>query len=92
MWLLGGLLPLIPAGYGTRCLCVGQAQLMGLDATGDVAIAVATAFIAAGAFFHFQWFWGLHPRLLRWSPLLKGVAALVILGALVFTIYRQLLP
>ena len=92
MVLLGGLLPLVPAGYGIQCLSSGHARLIELDATGSVAVAVATAFIAAGAFMHFHWFWGLHPRLLRWSPVLKVVAALVIVGALGFAIYMQLLP
>jgi hypothetical protein len=92
MWLLGGLLPLIPSGYGIQCLSLGHARLFELDATGGLATAIATAFIAAGAFLHFHWFWGLHSRLLQWSPLLKVAAALVMLGALGFAIYRQLIP
>ena len=38
---------------------------------------LAIAYIAIGAFLHFEFFWGRHPRLRPWSPRLKRAALLV---------------
>ncbi len=38
---------------------------------------LAVAYVAIGAFLHFQFFWRRHPRLRRWSPRLKNAALLV---------------
>ena len=96
MWLAGVGLALIPLLYGVGCLRSGHARFFGshganLDLDGSAAIALAIAYIALGAFVHFHWFWGLHPRLWRFSTALKFVAVLVFLGSFGFTIYRILL-
>lgn len=92
MWLLGMGLALLPFGYGVYCLFTGRAVLIGrgnqLELTGSTAVALAIAYMAGGLFIHAHWFWGLHPRLAPFSPILKAVAALIFLGGLGFTIYR----
>ena len=93
LWLLGVGLALIPIWYGIRCLQSGHATFFGsrgshLDLTGSSAIAMAIAYIAVGVFVHAHWFWGLHPKLERFSPVLKVWAMLVFLGAFGYTVYR----
>jgi phosphoglycerol transferase MdoB-like AlkP superfamily enzyme len=48
-----------------------------MDLQGWEAVVLAVAYIAFGAFLHFQFFWGRHPRLRPWSPRLKKAALLV---------------
>lgn len=93
MWLLGVGLALIPTRYGIHCLWTGQARFYGrggshLDLDGSAAVALAIAYIAVGVFIHAHWFWGLHPKLVAWSPLLKILAVLVFLGAFGYTMYQ----
>jgi hypothetical protein len=92
MWLLGVGLALIPLGYGMRCLFTGHARFFGrgadLNLDGSAALALAIAYIAVGVFMHAHWFWGLHPRLEPSSYLLKGLALLVFLGSLGYTMFR----
>lgn len=93
MWLLGVGLALIPLGYGVHCLITGQARFFGrrgshLDLDGTAAISLAIAYIAVGLFMHAHWFWGLHPRLFRFSSLLKGFALLVFIGSFGYTMFR----
>jgi len=93
MWLAGVGIALIPLGYGMHCLHTGHARFFGrrfshLDLTGSAALALAIAYIAMGAFIHFHFFWGLHPRLYGLSPLFKMLAVLVFLGSFGYTIYR----
>ncbi|HEU5069824.1 MAG TPA: hypothetical protein VFV96_05335 [Verrucomicrobiae bacterium] len=95
MWLLGFGLALIPIGYGIHCLRTGHTKFFGdngsdLDLTGPAAHAMAIAYLAVGVFIHAHWFWGLHPRLEPFSPILKVLAALVFLGGLGYTAYRIL--
>jgi hypothetical protein len=95
MWLVGVGFALIPIGYGIRCLQSGHATFFGrngmdLDLTGSSAVAMAIAYIAVGVFIHAHWFWGLHPKLERLSPILKVLAVLVFLGGLGYTAYRIL--
>ena len=52
---------------------------------------MAIAYIAVGVFVHVHWFWGLHPRLYVFCPVLKFVTVLVFLGSFGFAIYRILL-
>ena len=93
LWLLGVGLALLPLGYGARCLFTGQARFFGrrgshLDLDGTAAISLAIAYIAVGVFIHAHWFWGLHPRLLRFSPILKVLALLVFIGSFGYTMFR----
>jgi hypothetical protein len=93
MWVLGVGLALLPIGYGASCLVNGQARLWGsndseLDLDGSAAVGLAIAYVAVGAFIHFHWFWGLHLRLLRFSPLLKTVAVLAFLGGIGYMFYK----
>ena len=96
MWLLGVGLALIPLGYGVRCLFTGHAHFFGryssgLDLSGPAGTALAIAYISVGAFVHFHYFWGLHPRLLGLSPLLKLLALLVFLVSFGCAIYQGLM-
>ena len=92
MWLLGVGLALVPIGYGVHCLQTGHATFFGrnsdLELDGSTAVALAIAYIALGAFIHAHWFWGLHPKLEMWSPLLKILAILVFLGGFGYTMYE----
>ena len=95
MWLLGVGLALFPIGYGIRCLHTGHTTFWGrrgenLDLTGSAAVAMAIAYIAAGVFIHAHWFWGLHPKLEAWSPVLKVLTVLVFLGGLGYSAYKIL--
>lgn len=93
MWLLGVGLALIPVGYGIRCLITGHAVLPGqndsaLDVTGSTAVALAIAYIAVGVFVHAHWFWGLQPKRLIISNILKLLTVLVFLGSLGYVFYK----
>ncbi len=95
MWLLGVGLALVPIGYGLRCWQTGHATLFGsrgsrLELTDSSAVAMAIAYIAVGVFIHAHWFWGLHPRLEPFSPIIKVVASLAFLGGLGHTAYKVL--
>jgi hypothetical protein len=92
MWLAGVGLALIPAGYGIHCLHTHHAFLPGdrqnLDVTGSTATALALAYIAIGIFMHAHWFWGLRPKFLLVSQLLKILSILLFLGSLGFGMYK----
>ena len=93
MWLLGVGLALIPISYVVHCLRTGHARFWGrghshVDLYGSGAVALAVAYIAVGVFIHAHWFWGLHPRLVGLSPLLKVLAALVFLGGFGYACFR----
>ncbi len=95
MWLLGVALALAPIGYGIQCLATGHATLIGnrgarLEVTGSAAVAMALVYIAVGLFIHAHWFWGLHPRLSPWSPVLKIPTLLTFLGASIYAAYMIL--
>ena len=82
MWIGGIGVALIPVGYGVYCLYTGHAYFPRrrgpvLDLQGWEAVVLAVAYIAFGAFLHFQFFWGRHPRLSPWSLRLKKAALLV---------------
>jgi len=92
MWLLGAGLALIPLCYGVRCLFTGHAYFFGsrahLDLVGPAAVALAIAYIAVGVFIHAHYFWGLHPKLLPFSNILKTLAALVFIGSFFYTLFK----
>ena len=95
MWLVGAGLALVPLCYGACGLWTGETTFFGgrggsLELHGPAAVAMSIAYISVGAFIHFHWFWGLHPRLRGWSQLFKTLAVLVFLGSFAFTIYRVL--
>jgi hypothetical protein len=95
MWLLGVGLALVPVKYGVGCLQSGHATLFGnhvsrLDLTDSSAVAMSIAYIAIGVFIHAHWFWGLNPKLEPYSPILKVVAVLMLLGGLCYTAVRIL--
>lgn len=91
-WLLGLGLALLPFGYGLQCLQSGHARFFGtrgthLELQGASATSLAVAYLALGVFLHSHYFWGLHPRLHPWSPLLKLLSLLVFLPCLSYTVY-----
>jgi hypothetical protein len=93
MWLLGVVLALIPAGYGVFSLITGNARFFGrqgshVDLDGAGGIALSIAYIAVGVFIHAHWFWGLHPRLELFSPILKLIAVLAFLVGFGYAMYR----
>jgi hypothetical protein len=95
MWIGGIGVALLPVGYGIYCLYTGHAYLPRrhgpvLDLQGWEVVVLAVAYIAAGAFLHFQFFWGRHPRLRSWSPRLKKVALLVFTCGIGYTTLRHM--
>ena len=95
MWLLGVGLALGPICYGIRCLATDHATFIGsrgsrLELTGSAAMAMAIAYLAVGLFIHAHWFWGLHPKLTMWSPVLKVPILVIFLGAFVYAAYSIL--
>jgi hypothetical protein len=96
MWLTGVGMALIPIGYGVHCLVTGHARFFGrrgsnLNLDGATAISLAIAYISIGAFVHFHFFWGLHPRLRGLSPLLKLLAQLVFICSFGYTMLYAIL-
>jgi len=92
MWIVGIGIALVPIIYGTYSLIIGHTYLpgrgsSGLDLTGTGAQSLAIAYISVGIFIHFHFFWGLHPRLYRFSQLLKIVPLLAFLGSFFYTIF-----
>jgi hypothetical protein len=86
-WLYGVLLPAVPVAYGIWAAVRQRVAVPGRTRStvlaGAPAVAFAVAWVAAGAFAHFHFFWGPHPMLWRLADLGKIVAALVFIGALV---------
>ncbi len=95
MWIGGIGLALIPVAYGVYCLYTGHAYFPrrrggpALDLQGWEAVVLAVAYIAIGALLHFQFFWGRHPRLRRWSPRLKNAALLVGACGIGYALHRR---
>ena len=94
MWIGGIGVALIPVGYGVYCLYTGHAYFPRrhgpvLDLQGLEAVVLAVAYIAAGAFLHFQCFWRRHPRLRSWSPRLKRGALLVASCGIGYALLRR---
>jgi hypothetical protein len=61
-----------------------------LDVQGWEAVLLAIAYMALGAFLHFHFFWGRHPRLPSWSSRLKKAALLVFAFGVGYTVLRHL--
>jgi hypothetical protein len=96
MWFWGVVAALVPFGYGVVSLFTGHARLLGrggesADFRGVDAIAVAIGYISIGAFLHFRYFWGLHPKISDWSQLLCMLSLLSFVGSFLFTLARLLL-
>jgi hypothetical protein len=82
MWLAGFAVAGLIVLFGVMGLISGEATLFArrspnMRVTGGAAVALNAAYIALGLFIHFHYFWGLHPRLWRFSQALK-VASLVV--------------
>lgn len=60
-----------------------------VELTGNPGIALAIAYIAIGAFFHFHFFWGLSDRLWTFSQALKLVSLMVFLPAIGYALYSM---
>jgi hypothetical protein len=94
MWIGGIGMALIPVGYGVYCLYTGHAYFPRrhgpiLDLQGWEAVVLAIAYIAVGAFLHFKFFWGRHPRLRSRSSRLKQGALLIFLSGFVYAAFRR---
>ena len=94
MWIGGIVVALLPVGFGVYCLCTGHAYFprrhgRGLDLQGREAVVLAISYIALGAYLHFAWFWGRHPRLRSWSARLGRAAMIVFLSGLGVTALRH---
>jgi hypothetical protein len=50
----------------------------------------AVPYVAAGAFLHFHYFWGLNERLRRFSHITKILSLLVFLPSLFYALYRNI--
>jgi len=91
MWLGGVGLALLPVLYGIHCLVTRKGELGTLlwpsAVEGGAAIALGLGWIGVGAFLHFHFFFGLHPRLDAHSragkrvALIAACAGLTIAGA-----------
>ncbi len=95
MWIGGVAVALVPFGYGVYCLHTGHAWFLQrrgpfLDLQGTEAVVLGIAYMGLGAYLHFRYFWGRHPRLRTWSPRLEQGALLVFIGGLGYTALRHL--
>lgn len=90
-WLYGVVLAALPIAYGIVGICRRRMWLPGRGGSMEVAGAAAVAFgivwIAAGAFAHFHFFWGPHPKLWRFADLGKITSAIAFIGGLAVTAY-----
>lgn len=81
MWLGGVGLALLPVCYGASCIVTGKGELgttlWKSTVEGGAAIALGLGWIGVGAFLHFHFFFGLHPRLTAHSRTGKLVALVV---------------
>lgn len=81
MWLAGVVLAALPVAYGFQCLWTGTGTfgttLWRTTIEGGPAIALGLGWIGVGAFLHFHFFFGLHPRLVAASRRAKLVAMIV---------------
>ena len=93
-WLSGVGLAGLAIVYGSICLYRGHTMLFGERGSDDVGgvagFWLAIAYMAAGAFLHFHYFWGLSERLWRFSQLAKFLTLLVFLPSLLYAFYRYL--
>lgn len=92
-WQAGFFLALLPVIYGLYGLHEGESALPWRDALpmkGEAGAALSAAWISAGAFLHFHYFWGLSDRLWRFSQPLKGLSLIAFLVAFVYAHYRVL--
>lgn len=95
-WIAGVLLASLPMVYGILCLQRGHTALFGSRGTdqtlvGSAGISLAIAYISAGAFLHFHYFWGLSDRLWRFSQALKVASLLVFLPSFFYALYLAFL-
>ena len=94
-WIGGIGVALIPIVYGVYCLYTGHAYVplrrhQGfVDLQGWDVVVVAIAWIALGAFLHFEYFWGRHPRLRSWSGRLKAAAMVVFMAGWIYVGFRR---
>lgn len=91
-WLAGAALAGVPVIYGIVCLARGYTVLLGRGRSeklyGEAGGALAIACISIGAFLHFHYFWGLSPRLERFSHPGKILCILVFLPSFFYAVYR----
>lgn len=92
-WIVGGLVAGVPMIYGVACLWRGHTTLFGrgsgANLTGESGLWLAIAYIALGAFLHFHYWWGLSPRLRRFSYAGKLVSLLVFVPSFFYAVYRM---
>jgi hypothetical protein len=79
--------------YGIVCIQSGNTTFFGSRAsaklTSEAGFWLAVAYVAAGAFLHFHYFWGLSERLWRFSQITKILSLLVFLPSLFYALYRH---
>lgn len=61
------------------------------ELSGSEAISAGVLIAAIGLFMHFQWFWGNHEKLWRYSQLGKLIAMLAFLGAAIYLVVDSLI-
>ncbi len=83
-WAYGVALAAMPVLLGIYCLLADRAWFLGRggphEVTGWAAVGLAAAYIAAGAFMHFHFFWATHSKLWRFARCGK-IASLLALAA-----------
>ena len=89
----GVFIALIPIIYGIYCIDRGWTPLFGSNSPslimrGFEGQVLAAGYMALGAFCHFHWYWGLHPRLCRYSQALKKVSLVAFLLPLLWVIWQ----
>jgi len=92
-WFAGIVIAAVPIIYGIICLRRGHTTLFGRgansDLTGDGGFWLAVAYISAGAFLHFHYFWSLSQSLWRLSQFAKLLSVLVFLPSFLYALYRM---
>jgi hypothetical protein len=92
-WLAGVVVAAVPIVYGIVCIQSGSTTLFGSRAsakfTSEAGFRLAVAYVAAGAFLHFHYFWGLSERLWPFSQITKILSLLVFLPSLFYALYRH---
>ena len=93
MWIGGIGVALVPLVYGVYCLYAGHAYFLrrhrGLvELQESDAVVMGIAYIGLGAFVHFRYFWGRHPRLRTRNGILGAVALSIFVVGCLYTAFR----
>ena len=92
MWTVGVILALVPVLYGIKGVIEKKTFLPGrgriLELTGTDAVLMSCAYICVGLLIHSHFFWASHPKLWRFSDVLKAISLIGFLSLFGIVVIR----